>query len=1224
MNNVFMGTADPRLYCAQTVDSSLGRTYYLLYDIPATTPPEITAVNVWNNPIYSGIYVFCPEPVNDATAFVHAVTDYLSKSIHKKKARLFWCPFPNEDIIRNSVTGRVDDAYGNPRTAGDIALNLFNVALVIQSGCHIIYDDKSGSIVFTNTDKHIVVKVSPSSDVLNTLGRRAALSLFSSAAGTVTSPLSLTRKWVWRFGCDLRYFSTSARSESKLLNYRFPVLNLAMPDQSGHPFLRLSLTLSPFDFRSEVSDWMSTLRFTGNNSSVLTYFRTVSGAPIRFSPIENNSGFRFALFPTTPDSTPDDDVYLTLDGLFTIVSEGEECDLLCGLSGMEKIRIRSGDLMSFKPCQPAFFETSKDFSNQSLHGKTSLLDSLDGRCTTAWPGGILEEKLNKSNGISTTSGLGYYTQSERSPFHYKPVPTKGKGPATLMVSDALFSELTTASPLPHVPMVPYAGIDAIGEQGEQSNNKDIKLAVFTDLENRILGPTRRSLMLRSVAGPRYHTPKDGVLAPHEIKSLSAKKDVSPEKKGLTPQGLPVIISNEPGVNYGRWVELILSKSNAASDGWPYLSFTSAVPEKSAPSRNPLDQLLQDMMQTDQLFLVISDSTHIGYFNSKVSLDGFTFDLKLGDRENDTPGSILIFKFHTGSVASLVADIATWSRPGDFNAHRETDIQEFLKKYITAAEQAQASHPGLSRFCDCIEDENWNGILALNTAIDATGIPKEIIGLMGGMDQPLRGHHLQITINQITSDGTFALDENSLCGLIQYPLINAPKETSGIQMNNDDTAIPFDFNVTNFEATFENGLLSGIDCSVDLTIEKLFGRRMVTENVASSVIALNGRFQTRDGQNIFLFNNQKNLIFVNPESAQSDPVRRRVVKKVTIFDATFNTVSTDAKEEPPGSQEIKARFSLTGSMAFNSDIQKMDLFGYGGERAETDLPFSDLYLDIETTLTHDGRRIGEKRMRFNPGNLTFDPLPDSAARSPLRNNSLPACLPFRLNGFKFDENGLTANKLSGKPVHIKFDTAGEREKNFDDLTTPAPYYALDFILPLGTLGALSSVHVAFDAHITVGWGPSPVVKDEDAVSMSVQLPELTPGFKGMSLQGVLKTTFGSASMLHMPFKKDGKLRRLYALAFNNVQLSLFGIGLPPGVMLDLFLFADVNSSTGGKSNLGWLLAYSGNENPKDKSKRKVMRDVASKRRIPTPGIRQAADELLQSRTVSSIMKKTGKR
>jgi hypothetical protein len=124
----------------------------------------------------------------------------------------------------------------------------------------------------------------------------------------------------------------------------------------------------------------------------------------------------------------------------------------------------------------------------------------------------------------------------------------------------------------------------------------------------------------------------------------------------------------------------------------------------------------------------------------------------------------------------------------------------------------------------------------------------------------------------------------------------------------------------------------------------------------------------------------------------------------------------------------------------------------------------------------------------------------------------------------------------------------------------------------------------DAHITVGWGPSPVMKDWDAVSMSVHLPELTPGFKGMSLQGILKTTFGSANLLHMKYDNGSESDRIYALAFNNVQLSLFGIGLPPGIMLDLFLFADANSDAGSKSNLGWLLVYSG-DNKEQKSKLK---------------------------------------
>jgi len=206
-------------------------------------------------------------------------------------------------------------------------------------------------------------------------------------------------------------------------------------------------------------------------------------------------------------------------------------------------------------------------------------------------------------------------------------------------------------------------------------------------------------------------------------------------------------------------------------------------------------------------------------------------------------------------------------------------------------------------------------------------------------------------------------------------------------------------------------------------------------------------------------------------------------------------------------------------------------------------------------------------------------------------------------------------MGGKPVHIKFDISNDsKDKNYDDLITPAPQYALDFILPLGSLGSLSSVHVAFDAHITVGWGPSPVMKDRDAVGISVQLPELTPGFKGMSLQGVLKTTFGAANLLHMKYEKEQQTHWLYAIAFNNVQLSLFGIGLPPGVMLDLFLFADVNSDTGSKSNLGWLLAYSG----KEKDQKSLLQDTVSNGVQLSGTIEQAVDSFAKKETTKSLL------
>ena len=71
---------------------------------------------------------------------------------------------------------------------------------------------------------------------------------------------------------------------------------------------------------------------------------------------------------------------------------------------------------------------------------------------------------------------------------------------------------------------------------------------------------------------------------------------------------------------------------------------------------------------------------------------------------------------------------------------------------------------------------------------------------------------------------------------------------------------------------------------------------------------------------------------------------------------------------------------------------------------------------------------------------------------------------------------------------------------------------------------------------------------------MQLPSLSAGYQGFDLQGFVKTKFGDSNMLMVPVERDGKESTVYALSFDNVQLSVFGFSLPPGVLIDFLLFS----------------------------------------------------------------------
>ncbi|MEM9292186.1 MAG: hypothetical protein AAGD01_10935 [Acidobacteriota bacterium] len=160
----------------------------------------------------------------------------------------------------------------------------------------------------------------------------------------------------------------------------------------------------------------------------------------------------------------------------------------------------------------------------------------------------------------------------------------------------------------------------------------------------------------------------------------------------------------------------------------------------------------------------------------------------------------------------------------------------------------------------------------------------------------------------------------------------------------------------------------------------------------------------------------------------------------------------------------------------------------------------------------------------------------------------------LTRFLYDAKGLNASALGGQTVH---------SPRLLEITTPAPTYALSFTLPLGSLGALSSVHVGLDASFTVGWGQSSTIPEDDAVALAIQLPQVTPGVLGFSLQGVLRTRFGTCNLVELAGQR-------FVLTFNNVGLSLLGFEFPPGYIIDFLISADPHQSDAA-ANVAWLLA-----------------------------------------------------
>jgi hypothetical protein len=213
--------------------------------------------------------------------------------------------------------------------------------------------------------------------------------------------------------------------------------------------------------------------------------------------------------------------------------------------------------------------------------------------------------------------------------------------------------------------------------------------------------------------------------------------------------------------------------------------------------------------------------------------------------------------------------------------------------------------------------------------------------------------------------------------------------------------------------------------------------------------------------------------------------------------------------------------------------------------------------------------GTKIVAANLDALTFNPSDQS-----IRSNSLLDALPLELSRFVYAPGGITQSATGTTPIHV-LQLEGGSQNGSPALVPQSPYgttrpqFALEYDLPLGSLGSLSD-GAAIMAKLLLAWGPSQVVPDNDGAAVLVQLPSLSAGLFGFTLQGILKTTFGDANLLKVDLDSG---QTAYAILFNNIKLSVFGYSFPPGVVTDFTLFAGAPDSGAPRntSNIGWFLA-----------------------------------------------------
>jgi hypothetical protein len=1148
------------LYLPQATGPTPARTAYLL---PATVNNPPDNINLANSlTLYTGCYLFfagLPDSADPSllTNFIVNVETFLSTSA-PKATRFLWISNP-----LSTGSGIVGTTLQATMQAG-ILTTLFgdfidltpNLSLRISGGTQLAASEDGNMVVFTPaTSAPNVLLVTPNGSqpqeiIALTDSLELALLGTDSVPGCFTLCIAPGQDELAYLGAGLRYFSSDldpADPPGFVQALPYPIFELA-----GEETLPLFGLLDPLDpLNPDRAYFRFGNRSAPSNTPIPSYFRSVLNAQITLTPLTDaRMQFAVDVIAETEDGQPDptNPYYLTLAGefLLTLTPQSGQFSqyLMCGFSGVEYFEIANGTTnIKFLPGFPGF---SPAMLPQSTAQGVPPIPSFKGLTTQA-----------SSSWVYLTSSESYYAQPEGAVLH-QPDNTH---PTFLNYLPVLAGRLTAPLSVPQqaraFPLVPYAGVRTTADQN------------YTLYEAQVLNPARRNAIYN--INPAYN-----VGPPNEVAALTT---------GTTPQGLLLQMTD------GAWDVLTLAQTPSATTLEICDCETGVCPDPATQTTNLLQLQLANIknalkagLQTNQLFMVMSSGSRLlanadipsyqltvqswtdleqsqnpvvpqtildklkpledklfpcltGYlaalknslgadYNTYsevlvkvgasfgVTIDSWHFDFSPYFWENFN--TLLIFKFIDSPLSNLVQDTGSWAGAAAFNDD-PVSTQQALLAFLNEARTSEDAN--LAYFQQTIlNDPSWNGILVLQARVPLSSLPAEIEGIAAGIDPShFYAHHLGITVTPI-QPGSMTPLNSTLFGLISY---SDPSELI-------NTGVDYQFKVLNLSVLFVNSEVSNFNSTIEVMINKLFGEPALLQNSTSgNNIHLNGIYQKHGDSGSYTFSNSNSNTF---------GIASQVLSQVVIDNAQFITVV------PPGSetsgQNVQTKFTFSGNMAFQA-LPGFDIFSFGSISGSGGLAYSNLALDM----AFKSDSPNQKTFSFNAQSILFN-----TALSVTRPDSLYPHFPLKLAHFIQATGDQTPPKLNYMPV--------------DSVLTGSqlgtPWFGLVFDLNLGSLGALAG-QVGFVASLLLAWQPNP---KNYTIYIGLQIPGATGGKREISLEGVIKLTFGD---LRFVTAAPGA----YILQMRNIALSVLSMSFPPG-QTDLVLFGD--PEVGDNSTLGWYAAY----------------------------------------------------
>ncbi|HFZ8993191.1 TPA: hypothetical protein ACIPUI_000239 [Citrobacter freundii] len=860
---------------------------------------------------------------------------------------------------------------------------------------------------------------------------------------------------------------------------------------------------------------------------VAGYFFDNDGSPLRLRPIFPGAGFAFSV---RPSATAESEFYLSPIGTYSIEAVSRDkpsaVNLMPGLFSGEFFCLDENRTLCFSNHCPAYALTYDS-------------ETLSHRFTTSWA--YWPPRSDNSN-------VKYFSQSSVGGFY------GGDNDIFVRQLNILVDDFSES---PAFPLVPYGGLNVDPRYPNA-------LLDIQHLETHVLGPVRYALLSRNSGGPVFSLP-------------DTNRHSNGSRYAITPQGMQVEMADD-----GSWYSLTLAHEEEKAE----IRF---LPADSAPWF-PKDLALA--LTQNQLFMVATRPGVDWSFIASARLSGFQCDMML-DGDPNRPlaqKTIMVFKLNTtASLAEMAASPSQWTQAALYNDDARAVSCQLLS-YIAEAKQAEktADNP-FENFSRLVEDKSWTGILFFNARIDGNAMPGELQMLLGGIGSELRIHHLGIQQNMLACAARHSdsqSEKSALFGVIFYD-----------QSTGSSPAAPLssavDYTLEKLIVTFSNSAIVQFNARVGLTINSLFGRAVNKhandsrdKRAANNAFSINGVYQSDGtGGGHITFACDEDTVY---DIAQPGDNFARVIESVTFNQATLTPVSRQANETNDRTQ-VNARFLLSGELTFKANpfpgCGNLDLFSYGNGK-DGGLPIANLAVNISFTLTPDGMLDPQSR-KIVPDYTLLNATPKNSA---IRVNSLLYSIPLKFSRFlcATDTQKLNASVLSATSVNIlQLMSSADSSGQPVNYATSAAHYALEFDMPLGSLGALGA-NVKLNAKAILGWGPSTTVPDNDAAALFIQLPQLSAGAGGFELEGILKTTFGDASLLKVDLQAKPTPQTVYGFLFNNIQLSAFGYRFPPGVLVDFVVFA--GSATRGEikpgyeNNLAWFLSAQPGKEKSDSANR----------------------------------------